>query len=363
MAHFSLKALEHSWKRVSMRALAATVRTPPRGAAPDWDARPWRVLYIRYGRIGDMIMSTGVLRAIADSHTTIWLDVIASPANITVLDGIPFVRDVIPFDRHDWRSFPRVWRRLRRARYDVVIDPMVLTPSVTTLLLLAASGAPYRIGIGGRSNDFIYSMPVQARDASAHHIEQEAVTATPFGVPIEGTDWRPELVLTTDERARAELVWRAGGGAGVETPRLLANISASLAHRAWPDDRYSTALRHVRARWPQVRVIVVSAPHDADRAVRIATASDVQYVPTPKLRDALALVGTASAVFTPDTSIAHAASAFRKPAIVMLVRGSSIFSPYRNAGHAVYSQGGLLTSLGAGPVIHALDAVMRELAV
>ncbi|MDQ6829796.1 MAG: hypothetical protein M3081_13125, partial [Gemmatimonadota bacterium] len=82
-----LKRLEAWWKRTSMRALAATMRTPPRGSTPDWGARPWRVLYIRYGRIGDMIMSTGVMRAIAASHPTVRLDVIGAPANVEVLDG------------------------------------------------------------------------------------------------------------------------------------------------------------------------------------------------------------------------------------------------------------------------------------
>ena len=44
---------------------------------------------------------------------------------------------------------------------------------------------------------------------------------------------------------------------------------------------------------------------------------------TPSIRDAFALVATADFVFTPDTSIAHAASAFRKPSVVLFVRGKA----------------------------------------
>ncbi|MDQ6828434.1 MAG: hypothetical protein M3081_06155, partial [Gemmatimonadota bacterium] len=275
---------------------------------------------------------------------------------VEVLDGLSFVRDVIPFDRHDWRTFPQVWQRLRRNRYDVVIDPMVLTPSMTTLLLLAASGASYRIGIGGRSNDFAYTLPVEGREPLTHHIEQEAMTATPFGVPLAGTDWRPVLALTADERARAELLWRSVAAA--DAPRLLVNVSATLAHRTWPDERYIAVLKHVRHRWPAVSILIVSAPQHAARADQIAAASGGRYVSTPHLREALALVGTSTFVFTPDTSIAHAASAFRKPAVVMLVRGSSIFSPYKNSGANVYAADGTLESLDVAPAIAALDSVL-----
>jgi ADP-heptose:LPS heptosyltransferase len=242
----------------------------------------------------------------------------------------------------------------------VVVDPMVLTPSMTTVLLLAASGAPWRIGIGGRSNDFIYTLPVSGRPRDAHHIDQEAVTATPFGVPLEGTDWRPELALTVDERAKAELIWRSRGR--IDVPRLVANISATLAHRFWPDDRYVAVLQHVRRRWPGVLVLLLTAPHDEERAMRIAKESGATYTPTPKLRDAFGIVGTAHALFTPDTGIAHAASAFGKPAVVMLVKGSGIFAPYGNTGMNVFSPGPTLDTLDASTAIAALDEVLSRLA-
>ena len=58
-----------------------------------------RVLFLRHDRAGDMILSTGVMRAIARSHPTITLDVLASPANAALLDGADYVGDVIVFDK------------------------------------------------------------------------------------------------------------------------------------------------------------------------------------------------------------------------------------------------------------------------
>ena len=97
----ALKQLERAWKRVVFRALGALLPGQRTAAAPAWGARPHRVLYLRYDRIGDMIMATPLIRAIARSHPTIELDVLASPTNGVVLAGNPHVRRVLTFDESD----------------------------------------------------------------------------------------------------------------------------------------------------------------------------------------------------------------------------------------------------------------------
>jgi ADP-heptose:LPS heptosyltransferase len=66
-------------------------------------------------------------------------------------------------------------------------------------------------------------------------------------------------------------------------------------------------------------------------------ASDVRAlgVKTPQLRDAFALVGTADMVFTPDTSISHAASAFRRPSLVLLKREHKPYAPWNTPGEII----------------------------
>jgi ADP-heptose:LPS heptosyltransferase len=354
----TLKQLERSWKRVVFRTLSALL-PGRRAAAPDWGARPHRVLYLRYDRIGDMIMATPLIRAVAKSHATIHLDVLASPSNRVVLDGNPHVRRALTFDRKRLASLVRTMRTLRRERYDAVIDGMVLQPSVTMLMLMLATGARYRIGIGGRANDFIYTLPVPPASSDAHQIVQSAVTAAPFGVSVPDTDWRPELFIGPDERSRAMAAWDASGGG---SPRILVNTAAGEARRRWPAERVIAALRAARDVAVGGMVLVMAPPAEREDASRIAGAAGAHAV-TPGLRDAFALVETADVVFTPDTSIAHAASAFAKPSVVMMIGGSRIFEPYETPGRFVYSPGPTLASLDAAPVIDALVSVIRQYAV
>lgn len=351
----ALKRLERAWKRVVFRALGAMLPGRRASHEPRWDDRPHRVLYLRYDRIGDMIMATPLLRAIARAHPTIQLDVLASRSNAVVLAGNPHVRRVMTFDRKRLASFVRTARALRRERYDAVIDGMVLQPSVTMLMLMLATGARYRIGIGGRANDFIYTLPVAAAAPDAHQILQSAATATPFGIDVRRTDWRPELFIAPDESARAAQGWSTSA----EGPlRILVNIAAGEARRRWPSDRVVAAIRAIRDAAPHSTILVMAPPVELEEAERIAREAEARAT-VPGLRDAFALVATADVVVTPDTSIAHAASAFAKPSVVMLVGGSAIFEPYETPGRCVYSPGPTLQSLEARPVIDALASVVR----
>ncbi|MFN2398026.1 MAG: glycosyltransferase family 9 protein [Gemmatimonadaceae bacterium] len=311
-----------------------------------------------------MIISTGVLRAIATSYSTIDLDVLASPGNASVLNGNPHVGRIIVFRRRQWYTFPSLMRELRRGRYDVVIDPMVLMPSLTTALLILATGAPLRIGIGGNINDFVYTLPVPTRDSKAHHVVQEAATAVPFGVDPASYDLRPELYISLAEREEGESLWLMAGSGTRDDPRsprrILTNVSAALAKRLWPDQRYIEVLQRLRALDESAALMVIGGLDEKDRIEAIAQQGGATPAIIP-IRAAFAAVSAADIVFTPDTSIAHAAAALRKPAVVMLVRGSDIFAPYSDQAKTIYSDESTLESLPVERALRALNEVLEDL--
>ena len=217
MAVSSLKSLERAWQRLWIAALTrllARSRHRGRSWAPGRDGRPCRVLFLRPDRIGDMIVSTGLIRAIARAHPTIRLDVLASPANAPVVRGDPHVAGVLVVDvRRPWRSVGVV-PRLRAARYDAVVDCMPTAPSVTTLLLMLAVGARERVGVAGRGNDAALTVAVPPRREAGHIVEHLASLAAAFGVDVASTDFSPALALAPEEFARADARWGAHGSGG-----------------------------------------------------------------------------------------------------------------------------------------------------
>ena len=351
-----LKRLELWWRALWIRILVRLMRRPS-NSRPDWSAHPVRVLFLRHDRAGDMVVSTGVMRAIARSHPTITLDVLASPANATIIDGADYIDRVIVFDKKKLGDYLSTALRFRRARYDAVVDCMVTAPSVTTLLLILASGAEYRVGIAGRGNDAAFNVTVPPdRSEGAHMVDLLAALAPAFGVELDRTRRQPVLTITPEERARADAAWMNSNSDG----RALINVSAGTVERQWPDDNYVAVMQHLRRIRPGAELRVISAPSESERGRDIARRGGGEYVDTPNIRDAFALVATSDFVFTPDTSIAHAASAFQRPSVAIFVRGKAErWGLYGTRGENVQHPDVTLATLGVDPVLSAIDRVMR----
>jgi ADP-heptose:LPS heptosyltransferase len=316
--------------------------------------RPRRILVVRHDWIGDMILSTGALRRIKEAHPQADVDVVASPSNAVVLEGLPFVRRVFVHRQGDTRHLFSLRRELRAVGYDAALNGRVLRPKLTPdiALTLLASGAARRIGVVGGGADFLYTDPVVA-PPDAHFVRHMAALTEPLGLDPEAGDWRPALTIRPHERDAAERQWAAVTGTG---RRLLVNISARTQPRRWPDDRFVEALRRLRALVPDVRILVMSPPDEYESAGAIADALGATAA-KPLLRETFALVATADMIFTPDTSIAHVASAFSKPAVVMFVPGWGGFIPYRSPGRYVCAAGPALDTLPVEPVVAALQLV------
>jgi ADP-heptose:LPS heptosyltransferase len=352
-----LKRLELWWRALWIRILVRLMRRPsPADARPAWGSRPFRVLFLRHDRAGDMVVSTGVMRGIARSHATITLDVLASPANATIIDAADYVHEIVVFDKKKLADYLPTLLRLRRARYDVVVDCMVTAPSVTTLLLILASGARYRVGIAGRGNDaaFNVTVPPEPR-ADAHMVDLLAALAGAFDVSLDEAERHPVLSVTDAERRGAEEIWRSTPGGF----RALINISAGTSERDWSDTRYIEVMKHLKERRQDAVLRVISSPQEAERGKRIARDGHGEYAATRSIRDAFALIGTADFVFTPDTSIAHAASALRIPTVAIYVRGKSVrWGLYGTVGENVEHREPNFETLDAEVVTAAIDRVL-----
>src|SRR5947207_218667 len=240
---------------------------------------------------------------------------------------------------------------------------LVWRPSVSsyTTKLMIASRARWRIGSAGRPNDFRYNVLVTppATRYSEHHVDHLARLASPFGLGAADGDWRPEIVLTEAERADAEARWGAISECGA---RVLVNLSAGHPERRWPDDRFAEVLGHLRQRLPNAKIAIIALPVEQSSAEHLADlAGGVAVIPS--VRELFALVARSDLVITPDTAVAHAASAFARPTLAMLRRRAEyhIWVPYRTPGRNAFGdKEETIAGLPVDRVIDALDELLDE---
>jgi ADP-heptose:LPS heptosyltransferase len=339
-----LRKIEVAWRGFWMRVLDWMLPGPKQTTLPPPTNSDYRVLFVRYERIGDMIMATSLIRNIARALPSGKVDVLGTPTTAPVLEGNPYVGNVLTLDRKSWRNYADLMKRLRRERYTVMVDGRINNPPnfTSTPLLMYAGRTRFRVGARGDRKPRIYNVCVPEWNRVDHYIEGSKRLAIPFGVDPNTVDWQPEIFLSEGERETAEAHWRgaeelvsAQQNSAGSRKRLLVNLSASEPKRRWPDGKFTATLQGVRARNPAMPMIVIGLPAEWESVSNVAGEVNALPVNTPKLRDAFALVGTSDLVFTPDTSISHAASAFRRPSLVLLKREHRPYAPWNTPGEII----------------------------
>lgn len=353
-----------------MRLLGWMLPGPTETTLPSPTNSDYRVLFIRYERIGDMIMATSLIRNIATALPGGKVDVLATPTTAPVLEGNPHVGNVLVLERKSMRSYSELMKRLRRERYTVMVDGRINNPPIftSTPLLMYAGRARFRVGAQGDRKPRIYNVSVPEWDRASHYIDGSKQLAVPFGVNPESVDWQPEIFLSREEQARAEERWKEARSlvaTGDAAPRgitkcLLVNLSASEPKRRWPDGKFIATLQSARDRAPNMPIIVIGVPAEWESVQKVASAVRALPVQTPRLRDAFALVGAADLVFTPDTSISHAASAFRKPSLVLLKREHKPYAPWNTPGEIIAWNEAEIHQMPHERVAKALDKLLTE---
>src|SRR5690606_27933029 len=104
-------------------AAAGAAREGGTGLAADGGFR--RVLVVRFGRIGDILVVTPALRAIARAHPAAAIDVLTTDAGVVTLAGNPHVRHTFVLRARRLPSLlnperARLVKSLRAHAYDAV---------------------------------------------------------------------------------------------------------------------------------------------------------------------------------------------------------------------------------------------------
>ncbi len=165
-------------------------------------AEPRRILFLRIDRIGDMVLTLPALRALKRRFSRAELTVLASPSNQTLIRREPGVDRVQVLQSGNARlaHLVTLLPKLRRARFDLVIDPMPEGDPLTLLLALGC-GAARRIGFAGRLRSRLYDAVLPAPPAGRHFRDLTCDLVRALGARADPGAARPVLAPADVEQA------------------------------------------------------------------------------------------------------------------------------------------------------------------
>ncbi|MBI5835865.1 MAG: glycosyltransferase family 9 protein [Candidatus Eisenbacteria bacterium] len=340
----------------AIRAVTLAGVRPRRGTAlPDRA----RVLLLRHDRIGDALLSTCFLDALA-RHRPGWkVDLLLGRDNLRVLDGRAEIGRRWCYDRRALNTF-RLARALRAERYDLAID-LMNHPSLTSSVFMRLMRPRLSAGFHEERRGFPFDIPVPAQPRSTVHIVKrlgELLRA--LGCPAPDDELRLRFEPTAAARARARAVLeplRAGGA------RLCGvNTSAGALDRFWGAENYRAFLLGAARRFPGQRFVVFAVPAEMDRAARIAdrVSGAVLAPPTGSFDEFAATIEGMDSVLTPDTSVVHLCAAFGIPEVVLYADENKalVWAPWGVEHRALIARRGM-ESIPASEAVDAWSELVR----
>ncbi|MFO7627852.1 MAG: glycosyltransferase family 9 protein [Candidatus Fermentibacteraceae bacterium] len=322
------------------------------------------VLFLRYDRLGDMVISTGLFRLVKEEFPGIRVHVLASPSNCCVIRNDPNVDGISVFRKKKPLELPGLLRSLRRHRFDAVVN-LVFYPSFTGAVIarLSAPRRAVRVRVATEDSlDHFYNVNIRRSiwgGAKRTMLEETVSILEVLGGSLEGRDIRP-LLFPGEGVAGAAPCEPSGGGR-----RIGVNLPAGDAYREWTLEKWTEAVQMMLERFPGITVHAFTPPSDprgAQLAERFPGGRVLAAKPSSDILEVCAGLSRMDVLVTPDTAMVHMADALGVPVVAMYISREklTLWKPCRVAFEAVVSRDGTMDSISAGDVVNALAEMMKE---
>lgn len=271
-----------------------------------------RILILRPGGIGDAVLTLPMVREVGRFFDGAEIDLLAERRNAAVYRIADPERRVWCYDAAPVETL----RRLRRRRYDLVIDTEQFHHLSTWLANLLAPRYLCGFDTLGRRRLQTHSVAY-----SEQTYEAESFLALAASVTGQVTRFDPEAPFLRPGRPWVE--WADGALGSGPRPLAAIMVAAGAAHRRWPAERFGQVARWLRERGLDVLLVGGADGAEVARAVvdRLGGRGVTNLVGAVGLGCTAAALARCQVCVSPDTGILHVAYALGIPTVGLFGSG------------------------------------------
>ncbi|HEX3863574.1 MAG TPA: glycosyltransferase family 9 protein [Stellaceae bacterium] len=253
--------------------------------------RPPSILFITATRIGDAVLSTGLLSYLIERHPGARLTIAAGPIAAPLFEAVPGLDRLLVLRKRRWSlHWPALYARTMRCRWDIVVD-------------LRGSAIAWMLRAGERR--------VMAKGDAREHRVRQLARLFDLDTPPGPTVW----TAPRHERAAAELL---PPGA----PVLAIGPAANWRGKQWRGERFAALALRLTAGdgvFPGARIAVLAGAHEYVQAAPLLAAIPAEHaidlVGRTELLTAAALLRRCAMFIGNDTGLMHIAAAAGTPTL------------------------------------------------
>ncbi|MFH1395574.1 MAG: lipopolysaccharide heptosyltransferase II, partial [Candidatus Omnitrophota bacterium] len=167
-----------------------------------------RILITRTDRLGDVVLSTPVIRVLRKKYPSAYIAFMVRPENRDVVAANPDLNEVIVYDKYGkqksfWNTF-KFALKLRNKKFDTAI---ALHPTTRVHVVFFLAGIPERIGYD-RKMDCLLTVKIQhnKQKGEKHEIDYNFDVLESIGLDTAGADKIPYIVTTEKHKTAVSLL-------------------------------------------------------------------------------------------------------------------------------------------------------------
>lgn len=330
-----LRGLSRRWFRAAEARLRRSQHLPQSGIR--------RILICRPNhRLGNLLLLTPLLVELQRVFPKAQVDIVlAGDRGAELFRTFPNVKHIYVLSRRMVRhpiAVIRTVMQIRRAKYDLAVDPCETSQS--SRFLLAASKATCMLGIPRRSNADS-SAAMAERPAPAHMAQWPVflLRRALSGDPSKLADDYPILTLqlSQEERQRARRALNALLHVEDESSaRIVVGVFAdATGAKRYDESWWECLIAGIRARHPTYAFVEIAPP---DGYSRLSSRLPVFSSPSP--REVAAVIANMTCFVSADGGVMHLASASGTPTIGLFsVTDMAKYAPYGPHNQAIDTNG------------------------
>lgn len=297
-----------------------------------------RILLVQTAFLGDLVLSTPLIKAIKEKHPACKLWVMTTPLAKKLLSSDKELEGVIAFDkRKEFKGIGGIFKfskELKKYNFDLVYS---LHKSLRTTLVLKLAGIKERVGFRQAKASFLYTKTINRAKASHDVIRNLSL----LGLTEKEADRFAELRLIAPKVDELN-----------EDLKKMLNSFSSNSKKyvvlapgsAWMTKRYhSFGFKSVAKHFLDLgfEVILVGGPDEVSVSNEVAKNIEVNnLVGKTNMQELLYIIANSECVVCNDSMALHVASAFKRKVVVAFCATSPEFGfgPWRTESRVVQNE-------------------------
>ena len=308
-----------------------SAQASPKGTkSPSHQLNFKRILIVRTDRIGDVILSTPVIKALRDNYPHAYIAMMVSPYAKDIVEGNPYLDQVIIYDKEGkHKSWPRSIKfsqRLKKKKFDLAV---ILHPINRVHLIIFFAGIPRRIGYNKKIGFLLTDKIKHTKQlGQKHELEYNLDLIRHLGIEAEDKNLFMPIRLESEKWADALFKQE-----GIKEKDLLLTIhpGASCPSKIWPNDRFAEVADKLIEKYG-FKALIVAGPKDialAKSLIKHMHHAAIDLSGKTSVSQLASLLKRSRLFISNDSGPVHIASAVGVPVVSIFGRTQKGLSPKR----------------------------------